>query len=249
MMVVPLILGAFTNTFLPGVLEIGGFTTALTRDGVLPLIAAFLVCMGAGIAVDEAPQSIEQGVAIIGAKFLVGVAIGLVVANVLGDSLFGLSSLAITAATTNTNGDLYAALVGELGNATDVLQDCIRVLIRADAVREATTHRRNVKGAATGSRGRLADPDERTASRRRQFRPRPDLSLDVGERPKCRHSNNIGHPRFHQWDAGSSSDVASRSVDRRSRVSDRSDPRIGGGRSTDMKRTGDPTKGHQVSYS
>lgn len=158
MMVVPLILGAFTNTFLPGVLEIGGFTTALTRDGVLPLIAAFLVCMGAGIAVDEAPQSIEQGVAIIGAKFLVGVAIGLVVANVLGDSLFGLSSLAITAATTNTNGDLYAALVGELGNATDVLQDCIRVLIRADAVREATTHRRNVKGAATGSRGRRGSP-------------------------------------------------------------------------------------------
>lgn len=72
--------------------------------------------MGAGITVDEGPQSLKQGGAITATKSLVGMGIGLVVANLLGNRLFGLSSLAIIAAMTNTNGGLYAALVGELGN-------------------------------------------------------------------------------------------------------------------------------------
>ncbi|MGF1860555.1 2-keto-3-deoxygluconate permease [Photobacterium profundum] len=121
MMVIPLVIGATINTFFPEALQIGGFTTALFKNGAAALIGAFLLCMGAGISVKAAPQALKQGSAITVSKLVVAVALGMLVQTLFGDAgLFGITGLAVIAAMSNSNGGLYAALVGEFGDKKDV---------------------------------------------------------------------------------------------------------------------------------
>lgn len=121
MMVVPLVLGALLNTFTPDALDIGGFTTALFKNGAAPLIGAFLLCMGAGISIKAAPRALLQGGTITLSKLLVAMALGLGIERLFGaEGIFGLTGVAIIAAMSNSNGGLYAALVGEFGNERDV---------------------------------------------------------------------------------------------------------------------------------
>ncbi|KAA0018806.1 2-keto-3-deoxygluconate permease [Salinicola corii] len=119
-MVIPLLMGATVNTFFPGLLEIGGFTQALFKEGALPVIGAFLFCMGAQIPIRATGPIAEKGFAILIGKLLAGVLIALIAAFLMpSGTLLALTPLAIVAAMTNSNSGLYVALTEQFGNTTD----------------------------------------------------------------------------------------------------------------------------------
>ncbi|MDR2176966.1 MAG: 2-keto-3-deoxygluconate permease [Treponema sp.] len=121
LMVVPLLLGVLLNTFFPGFLVIGGFTTSLWKTGATTLIAMFLFCNGAQINVKQAGQPVIKGLLLTLVKFLIGALLGILINKTFGPAgVLGLAPLAIVGAVTNSNGGLYAALAGEFGDSTDV---------------------------------------------------------------------------------------------------------------------------------
>lgn len=121
MMVIPLLLGAFINTFFPDLLRIGNFTQQLFVDGSGTLIALFLLCTGAQINLRSFGVSLAKGATLLTVKWVVGAAFGLIAYLMAGpDGLWlGLAPLAIVAAMTNSNGGLYVALVGQYGKEDD----------------------------------------------------------------------------------------------------------------------------------
>ncbi|MCJ7688979.1 MAG: 2-keto-3-deoxygluconate permease, partial [Clostridiaceae bacterium] len=120
MMIIPIFLSALINTFFPQSFEIGGFVTAIVRNHNA-FIGGFLLCMGAGMTFKSAPKALKTGAAITVSKFAVGVAIGLLSAKFFGtNGVFGISTLAIISAMTNTNGGLFAALTAQFGTKEEV---------------------------------------------------------------------------------------------------------------------------------
>lgn len=121
MMVVPLLLAAVINTFAPNLLRIGNFTQALFVDGASTLIALFLLCAGTQINKRNIGVSLSKGVTLLGMKWIVGAAVGLIAVMLASDNglFIGLAPIAIIAAMTNSNGGMYMALVGQYGKADD----------------------------------------------------------------------------------------------------------------------------------
>lgn len=92
--VVPMLIGVVLNSFVPQVLQIGGFFT-----GMVTAPARWLVyscsSWAATIDIKSTPKAIKIGAVIIGTKVAMSVILGLGVAFLFGDNFLGLSSLAI----------------------------------------------------------------------------------------------------------------------------------------------------------
>ena len=121
MMIIPLILGALCNSFIPQAIEIGGFTTDLLKNGVNAFVAMFFVCSGSQIKLREAAAPILRGTVLCAAKIGIGAVVGLAVAKIWGmNGVLGLSPLALVSAITNSSGTLYVSLAQEFGDKNDV---------------------------------------------------------------------------------------------------------------------------------
>ena len=120
-MVVPMLLGAIINTFLPEVTNIGSFTTAVfTSAGANTAIGIQLFCLGTTLRVRDMGGVVKRGGVLLISKFVIGAAIGIVVGKVFGPTgVLGLSSLAIISAVTNSNGSIYLALMNSYGDTVD----------------------------------------------------------------------------------------------------------------------------------
>lgn len=121
MMIVPMFISAFINTFFPDLLDIGSFTTAIfTSEGVAAIIGVQLVCMGSQLRFEELGKVVKRGGTLLVSKFAAGALIGVVIGKVFGmDGIFGLTTLAVLSAITNSNGSLYLALMTTYGDEVD----------------------------------------------------------------------------------------------------------------------------------
>lgn len=121
MMVIPLLIGCLVNTFIPQVLEIGGFTTGLFKTGTSTLVGLFILCSGATINFKQAALPLYKGAVLTILKYAIGVLLGLGLNRLFGPmGILGLTPLAVITAVTNSNGAIYTALAKEFGDNTDV---------------------------------------------------------------------------------------------------------------------------------
>jgi 2-keto-3-deoxygluconate permease len=121
LMLIPLALGIMFGNFAPGVLEIGGFTTALFRDGTLTLIAVLILATGAQITGSHRGKGAAgTTLVVLFAKTLVPITLAVVLGLTVGiDGVLGVSVLALITIFGNSNGALWLAFAGQYGDERD----------------------------------------------------------------------------------------------------------------------------------
>ncbi|WP_294661734.1 2-keto-3-deoxygluconate permease [uncultured Fusobacterium sp.] len=85
MMIVPLLIGAFMNTFFPAALRIGSFTTAtFSSAGAATAMGIQLFCLGTTLQLRDMPKVVKRGGILLISKFIIGAAIGIAVGKMFG---------------------------------------------------------------------------------------------------------------------------------------------------------------------
>lgn len=130
-MVVPLLLGGALHTFAPHAGEFfGSFTQALTV-GAIPILGAWLFCMGTSIDIRESPVVLKKSGVLLITKVLVAGIAGYFFSKILPfdgikQGFFaGLSTMAIIAAMNETNNGLYAGLMAQYGDREERAAFCL----------------------------------------------------------------------------------------------------------------------------
>ena len=121
LMLIPLVLGVLVNTLAPKALEIGSFTTALFKQGALPLIALLIFATGAEITGRHSGKAAAATTTVVlTCKTLIPAALVIALGLVVGvDGILGVSILAFLAIFGNSNGALWLAFAGEYGDERD----------------------------------------------------------------------------------------------------------------------------------
>ena len=100
-------------------MQIGGFTQALTGVGYPTMLGMYLFTVGTKMTVRTAPRMLVRGLGIMAAKVGTATIFALVVAHMFSGNVFGLSTLAVMVAMSDTNGGMFLALMSVMGNKDD----------------------------------------------------------------------------------------------------------------------------------
>jgi 2-keto-3-deoxygluconate permease len=119
LMVVPLFIGMVINTFFPTLLQIGGFTQALSGVGYPTVLGMYLFTVGTKMTIRAAPRMLARGLGLLTAKVGTATLFALAVAHLFDGDVFGLSTLAVMVAMSDTNGGMFLALTGVMGSKDD----------------------------------------------------------------------------------------------------------------------------------
>ncbi|SMB98944.1 2-keto-3-deoxygluconate permease [Thermanaeromonas toyohensis ToBE] len=120
MMLIPLLLGSVVKTFFPGFLEYGSFTTALFKNGALPLIALLIVATGAQISLRQSKAVLVKTSVLLLAKTIIPGFLIIIYGYIFGKAgILGFSLLAVLVAFINSNGGLWLALAARYGDSND----------------------------------------------------------------------------------------------------------------------------------
>lgn len=119
-MIIPLVLGSLVATFAGSALDIGSFTTGLFRDSALPLIGLLIFAVGTQVNVRTGGQVMAHAGVLLLCKSIIPATIVVVIGLFVGlDGIFGLSILAILAASDNSNSGLWVAFTSKYGDSRD----------------------------------------------------------------------------------------------------------------------------------
>ncbi|MEG2487518.1 MAG: 2-keto-3-deoxygluconate permease [Erysipelotrichaceae bacterium] len=116
--VYPMIIGVLLNSFIPQLLNIGGFFTSV-KNGTGALVGVFLFFLGASLDIKSTPKAIKKGAVIIVTKIAMAIIIGLGIAFIFNDNLLGLSSLAVIGGISVANNALYSGITAQFGDDSD----------------------------------------------------------------------------------------------------------------------------------
>lgn len=120
MMLIPLLLGSIVRTLSPGFLDLGSFTTALFKNGALPLIALLILATGAQINLRQSGAVLIKTGILILSKTIIPAILVVAYGYIFGlNGIFGISLLAAMTAFINSNGGLWLALASQYGNHED----------------------------------------------------------------------------------------------------------------------------------
>lgn len=122
LMLFPMLIAAFINTFLPNIMQVGNPTTAIfSKSGTMCIVGIMLVFAGIQFKPNQLIITIKRGGILVALKLAISIIFGIIVMKLFKlEGVFGISTLALVTCITSCNPGMYIALMEHYGDEVDI---------------------------------------------------------------------------------------------------------------------------------